>query len=280
MVDRENSGAWDQRVARARELATRYPAAAEILGFYVALSEYQKSLLLRSPSESPGIATGRFDDLLDREQVLAGVDPFIAWLERAAPARLAQTAVGMRGVGVEEWRQVLDARLSGDLDQVPDEFMFVIEALLQPFAERAASRSREMHRADPETTGSERLLSVGKEDCPACGDRPVVGLLREEGHGARRHLLCGLCLTEWDYLRVRCPSCGEERFEALSVYTAEQCAHVRIEACDSCRCYLKTIDATKDGLAVPVVDDLATASLDLWAREQGYVRLRSNLLKV
>jgi FdhE protein len=106
----------------------------------------------------------------------------------------------------------------------------------------------------------------------------VLGILREEGHGAKRTLLCALCLTEWEYLRVVCTRCGEQQFDALPVYTADQFAHIRIEACDSCRSYLKTIDMTKNGLAVPLVDDLASVALDLWARERGYVRLRSSLL--
>ena len=39
-----------------------------------------------------------------------------------------------------------------------------------------------------------------------------------------------------------------------------------VEACDSCHCYLKSVDLTVNGLAVPVVDELATAAaLDVWA---------------
>ena len=49
----------------------------------------------------------------------------------------------------------------------------------------------------------------------------------------------------------------------------------------SARCtYVKTIDLTRDGLAVPVVDDLASVTLDLWARERGYQRLYPNLLRL
>ena len=63
------------------------------------------------------------------------------------------------------------------------------------------------------------------------------------------------------------------------MFTAEQFPHVRIEACDICRTYLKTIDLTKDGRAVPVVDDIASISLDLWARDRGYTRLRASLVR-
>jgi FdhE protein len=54
--------------------------------------------------------------------------------------------------------------------------------------------------------------------------------------------------------------------------------HVRVEACDTCKSYLRTIDLTKDGHAVPLVDDLAAISLTLWADERGYRRLQPNLL--
>lgn len=53
---------------------------------------------------------------------------------------------------------------------------------------------------------------------------------------------------------------------------------MRVEACDTCHCYIKTIDLTKDGRAVSVVDELAAIPLSLWARENGYVKVRANLL--
>jgi formate dehydrogenase maturation protein FdhE len=37
---------------------------------------------------------------------------------------------------------------------------------------------------------------------------------------------------------------------------------------------------TKDGNAVPVVDELATISLNLWASENKYHKLRPNLFGV
>jgi FdhE protein len=75
-----------------------------------------------------------------------------------------------------------------------------------------------------------------------------------------------------------CPACGQQEFDALPVYTATEFEHVRVDACDACRRYVKTIDLTKNGLAVPPVDDIATVALDLWARERGYTRLKANVL--
>jgi FdhE protein len=77
-----------------------------------------------------------------------------------------------------------------------------------------------------------------------------------------------------------CPACGEENVEKLVIYTADQFHHVRIEACDTCRYYIKTIDLTKNGNAVPVVDELAAIALSLWAIENGYLKLRANFLGI
>ena len=77
-----------------------------------------------------------------------------------------------------------------------------------------------------------------------------------------------------------CPNCGEENHEKLPVYTTKEFPHIRVEACDSCRHYLKAIDLTVDGLAVPEVDEIASVALDLWAAENGYTKLVPNLFEL
>ena len=113
--------------------------------------------------------------------------------------------------------------------------------------------------------------------CPFCGEKPVAAVLRPEGDGGKRFLLCSLCFTEWEFRRILCPNCGEEDKDKLPIYTAEEFPHVRVEACDTCKVYLKSVDLTKNGLAVPEVDELASVVLDLWASEHGYTKLQTNL---
>jgi len=105
-----------------------------------------------------------------------------------------------------------------------------------------------------------------------------VGVFRGEGDGAKKSLICMLCAHEWNFRRIYCPACGEEREPQMAFYSAPEIAHVRVDVCDTCHTYLKTIDLTKTGLAVPIVDELATIPLDLWAREHGYHKLQINLL--
>jgi FdhE protein len=87
-----------------------------------------------------------------------------------------------------------------------------------------------------------------------------------------------MCSTEWEFRRVLCPGCGEENKDKLPVFTSEQFPYVHVEACDTCRGYLKSIDLTKDGRAVPQSDEIATTSLNIWAEEQGYTKIQVNLL--
>jgi FdhE protein len=66
----------------------------------------------------------------------------------------------------------------------------------------------------------------------------------------------------------------------MAFYSAAEIPHVRVDVCDTCHFYLKSVDLTKTGLAVPVVDELATLSLDLWAREKGYRKFQMNMLGI
>jgi FdhE protein len=238
---------WDARIARARELASIRPPARDLLTFYAALAEYQRTLAASAPD------AGTFG--VDR--VVEAIPAFLDWLRSAGKADLADS-VDVACVASSCTRK----GASGVEDPAT---LFVIESLLQAFPEHLGS-------ADAPAAGSLPMR------CPRCAALPVAAVLREEGHGAKRSLLCAICLHEWECLRIVCPACGEQEFDRLPVYTAEQVAHVRIDACDRCHHYIKTIDLSTDGLAVPCVDDIASVSLDLWARERGYMRIKNNLL--
>jgi len=138
--------------------------------------------------------------------------------------------------------------------------------------------TRVIAQADAEERARVARIEAGVQPvCPFCAEKPVAAVMRPEGDGAKRFLLCSLCFTEWEFRRLLCPNCGEEDKDRLPVYTAEEFPHVRVEACDSCKVYLKAVDLTKNGLAVPEVDELASVALDIWASEHGYTKLQANL---
>jgi FdhE protein len=242
---------WPARVARAQLLAGRHPPAADVLRFYARLAAYQQALA----ADWAGAAWNPSSTL---EALPAALD----WLAHSGPPGLVRVVPALRDVPIEAWARAVERYVAEDASEGGDAALaFVIEILLQPLAEACA-----MAAAAPKAPHDNR--------CPFCQQRPAAAVLRDAGQGTRRALVCGLCFTEWPFARIVCPSCGERRFEALPVYTAEQVSGARVDGCDSCGVYLKTIDASTDNTVVPEVDDLATLTLDLWAREHGYRRLR------
>jgi len=244
------SGDYDRRIARAAELAAKIPESAELLEFYVELACFQKTVFerLRSTGETDLRTPSQFFPLL------------MKLLERSGTEQMKAFARETHG----DAEELIGRYWEGDRSGAPEE-QFFARILLQPYAEYLASRGN----PDTQSTVS---------DCPFCGSKPAVGVLRPEGEGAKRSLICSLCATEWQFRRVVCPHCGEENKDKLPVYIAEQTDYVRLDACDSCGTYLKSVDLTRNGHAVPIIDELATVALNIWADERGYAKFEPNLL--
>jgi formate dehydrogenase accessory protein FdhE len=280
MIQRE----WDRRIRRANELTSTYPFAAEGLRFYSRVATFQKNLyaeLQKALGDSQKISSARpLRDELDLFLLLPPFPRFLALIEQIAPAPLAQAAAGLARKGTAGWQHAIEDFWQGDLEtatavggilQEGDAHGRAGERLLawiflQPYAEYLANQREVM------------TVDGAPSTCPLCGGKPIVGVLRSEGDGAKKSLICMLCAHEWGFRRVYCAGCGEEREPQMAFYSAPEIAHVRVDVCDTCHTYLKSIDLTKTGLAVPVVDELATMPLDLWAREHGYEKLQINLL--
>lgn len=267
------SGKWDVRISRSRELAAKYPAAAEGLQFYGQIAQFQKSLY-RELEEQCGTAQvarelGTLRQELDLFVLLPRFAPFLGVVEKAAPAPLADAAATLRANGASQWQAMVTAYWQGDphsgLDTSEELFAWMF---LQPYAEYLAD-----YTARPPLHTTPFL-------CPLCSSKPLVGALRPEGDGGKRSLICALCGNEWDFRRLICAACGEEDVHKLPIYSAKEIGLVRVEACDTCHQYLKTVDLTKEGHAVPVVDELATIPLNLWAEEHGYRKIHTNLLGI
>ncbi len=262
---------WDQRIARAAELADIFPFAAEVLGFYTAVARCQKALYahvqqVRGMSPLPGHS---FRTCLDTELLLPRLPGFLKTVRELGPAPLSSLARQIAAEGEPRGEKLLrDFWQRSEPAEMPYPEAFFACAFLQPYAEFVSERLPIPPRSDNTAT------------CPVCDSEPVVSVLREEQLGAKRTFSCSLCAHEWEFPRVLCPGCGEDRNDTLCVYTSEYFEHVRVDACDTCRTYVKTVDLTKNGLAIPVVDELATLPLTLWAQEHGYSKLQPNLMAV
>ena len=234
--------AWKQRIRRAETLALQYPFAKEILEFYVHLARFQQNLYegfehrasLKAAKFSPaGVWVPAM--LSGQEGVgtlaLENFPPFLTLVENYGTERLAQIARELRGAPQDTWLDLMNGVWSGAEPPSKSE-EFLSFAFLQPYAEFIGSRAHL------------QLEGYSSSLCPFCNRQAGFGLLRPQGDGAKRGLVCGFCLTEWEFRRIICPGCGEEGNAKLPVFTAESLAHVRVECCDTCQTYIKSIDLT------------------------------------
>jgi formate dehydrogenase accessory protein FdhE len=256
---------WRRRIQRAEELASQHPFAAEILGFYIHVARYQEDLhhRLSTVLQSPATALDRELSDVELPELSTRFESFLSLAETHGPKRLANLSRELRARGEAFWSELLSGAWSAH--SWPEAQGLLALAFLQPYAELL--RSRAVPRPSPHTCAV----------CPFCHRKPCVGVLRPQGEGAAKSLVCSFCLNEWDFRRIVCPGCGEENDQKLSVFTASDFDYIRVECCDACKTYIKTVDLTKNGHAEPLVDELASAPLDLWARDRGYAKLQNNV---
>lgn len=266
---------YDARIRRADYLASAHPFAGEVLRFYSRLAEFQKTFYAEIKSDLgsdlsrrnlSSVRAGEFP--FDSINVLPRFTTFLALLGEIAPSALAAAARQISLLDATSQRSLLAAywELGGSEQLIGPFAQFVPRAFIQPLAELHAAYA------------SDAPAVSTQHQCPFCDGLPLLGVLRPEGDGGKRRLMCSFCSQEWDFRRIYCAACGEADEKKLPVYVAEQFPHIRVEACETCKTYVRTIDLTKDGNAVPVVDDLTAIPLSLWAQERGYTRMQPNLL--
>jgi formate dehydrogenase accessory protein FdhE len=261
------------RLERADLLAQRYPSAHQLLTFYGRIARFQSDFYDRLPKlpgkRSSAGSNEKLRSELNVSILLDAFRDFLSLLEAHSPAPLSAHArlLKSRGNGVcqkmlaEFWEVgLLEAASADPLSE------FTARAFLQPYAEFLVSG-----QLPP-------VLPMTVCRCPRCNALPLLGVLRPEGDGGKRFLQCSFCSQEWEFRRILCAHCGEEQEQKLPVYVAEQFPHIRVECCETCKHFLRTVDLTKDGHAVPLVDDLAAVPLSLWAEENEYQRIQTNLL--
>jgi FdhE protein len=257
---------WDRRIARAGELSKTHAAASGLLSFYQGLAGFQKEVFEKLASA----------DDHSISSLLPYFPRLLSLVRKTGSPALVQAADRLASGSREDWHDLLDGVWQHDeaCANLPAETLFFASALLQPYAEFLAKPE---FLAKQSTTSP---VDTSQQRCPFCGSKPQVAVLRPEGDGAKRSLLCSMCSTEWTFRRLVCPNCGEEQKDRLPIFIATEFDYVRVDACDTCHTYIKAIDLTKNGNAVPVVDELASVSLNLWATENNYQKLSPNLFGV
>jgi formate dehydrogenase maturation protein FdhE len=247
---------WDKAIDRARQLAEPMAPAKELLNFYATLLETQKQIYESLRSHRDWLPSGLLED--DLRVLRDYVPSFLQSVLSVSPPILAKQAIHVSPETLlDYWRDRSDQQ-------------FFAKAFLQPYAHWLV-----------QSGGLQGNSSHAETRCPYCSGKPQVSFLKITGtdsESGNRNLLCATCLSSWEFRRVVCASCGEERPFKLGYFQTDEFPHVRIEACESCKQYIKGIDLTRLGLAVPLADDVATAALDLWATEKGYAKIELNLV--
>jgi FdhE protein len=139
---------------------------------------------------------------------------------------------------------------------------FVAENSLQPIFEAYADKLKDY--VDQQTWW--------RSYCPICGSKPVMAELI--GRKRKKFLICSCCGYEWRFMRTKCPFCeNEERRKFKYFYTEDEGRAYRVETCQKCKKYIKTVDTEElDEEVIPWVDDISTLYLDVLAQKEGYTR--------
>ena len=227
---------------------------------------------LQQSQGAPLVERSRFP--FDRDQAVALFHEFLGFLPSSIPA-LAEAA-SIISKAVEDGRLDLDAAMQAHLNG--DEAWFSGWAKETPSAPRAlpmlvqAAMTPSLERAALNLAARTDLTkSWPHGHCPVCGSMPIMSDLREkEGF---RYNICGFCHAEYHAVRLQCPFCLEKDMAKLEYYEAKEEPGVRINACKSCKMYIKQTDFRNlDRRALPLMDDLESLPLDVVARDKKYKR--------
>ena len=282
---RGGPGQFESRLRRAEALDTPAPLhplafARAALGHQVVLAadaQVRAAAGFLLPPTGDGAVTAPMLDLARAVEPLDRViEPTVEALapSDAVPDPLAEAGRELSAASPSERRPLIAAWL---------EEASLVDPRTGVWLRVAAGPTLELAAAQIDTSNA---LQRRGDACPACGDVPQCGAIVEESggmlQGSPRYLICGRCATWWSWPRAVCPWCGEDDSEKLGPYVAEGQDLIRLDACDSCGGYIKTFELRKPEASeiVPLVDDVASLALDLWAQEKGLRRVGANLAGV
>jgi len=286
----EANGFYEAALTAIRELKETDPGSEPLLAYYEAVLHAQKETraVFRPDLDGLNVEVCRnrisqgvsclklgdiridwrlFDALFDRISGIAR--------ERAETTPRMDRWPSLSG-NSPEWRDKLLNGLMQDrilLDNCADRagisrdmFSFLAFQTIPPFLESYAERIRD--------GVDDSMWSKGC--CPVCSGEPLMGRLAKET--GKRLLECHLCRTQWEVKRLECPFCGNDDQKKLRFFYDKEDRTHRVEVCDVCRTYLKSVDTRdmeKD--VVLFVENLATIHLDLVARREGFQRETNRL---
>lgn len=210
----------------------------------------------------------------DLEQAVGLMTPLLDILEASgdAAAEAAQALRQALASGELDPEAVLRALAAGDdalfapwrerLPGSPRALEFLATCALLPSLNKAAG---ELAQRLPENLPHEH------GHCPLCGSLPYISLLRDKE--GKRFGVCSFCGFEHRVRRIACLYCDEGSQDKLKLFRVAEYPGVRVDVCETCKMYVKTLDSRDlDQATLPELDDMASVALDVLAQQQGYKR--------
>jgi FdhE protein len=269
---------------RIRQIKKKRPGYGEILGFYQKVKEAQEKVKaslkiepIKLKKEWKELLVKEGFSLIQKEDFPVDTEASnqlfqtLCQIGKDANPHMAEQAIKIKEVINNkkiDLKKLLRQGAKGQkIEQVADEsgldktvFLFLIQSSIRPSIEAGVEQLR--NEVDPETWL--------KGYCPLCGSFPSLSLLKEEV--GKRYLLCSFCGYQWRIERLICPFCNNQEQRSLQYLCGEGEESYRIDLCDKCHQYIKTIDYRNLEESDPSLEDLATLHLDILASQKGYKR--------
>ena len=154
--------------------------------------------------------------------------------------------------------------LSKELKIGTDEFIFIVINWIKPFMINLRSDYFDKNTPD--------LTEWFDSTCPFCGYYPDISKIVESKENLKS-LHCSLCEHEWPFKRITCAICGNEDAQKLGFYTYEDDKKYRVDYCEECKGYIKSIRIPKEkeesGIDL-AVENIISNFLDATAIDMGY----------
>ncbi len=238
------------------DLISKKPHLADPLRFYAKVMKFMAGVKdLSIPSEPGQVAYPRGLAARVADSLAAAID-----LPEGALSPLREA---LELGDLDFTRLPLGELPSFSLPYAEDDLGMLLFLVSRPYflAKGAASRSD--------------AITWDKGKCPACGAQPSLSSSPQEGI---LQVHCSFCGTVGEVPHDQCPACltaGPGSFKTYA-FKGEEGFSVRV--CDSCRTYVKTVEADVLSRTGPDLADLMSLPLDMVMQQRGFKRRSPNPL--
>ncbi len=283
---RRHRAVSSDRIKRAAETVKRLrPVYTPIIDFYEPIFIAQENLKSRIRLEPIQIPEDILSVKTKENLPLIGISEFVIDEEASGSlfreiCRTAEAVNGDISVSVKALRKAIDSEKLN-----PDE---IFSGLLNE-EDIFFSKAAEKFNIDKKIIAiiaynsikpsldlcAQQLSSYLNEDepwdkgyCPICGSPPGLAVIQNEG---ARVLLCGFCQHQWAVRRLCCPFCDNMDSKTLHYFYHEEEKDYRVDVCDTCKKYIKTLDERNaDRYIYLPLELVSTLHLDIKAQELGF----------